>query len=215
MSYAENGPLDFYLLFATFGLTGCVKTDQQPDLYTDGNYWKDQALTDILPFWTRYAVDSVNGAFHCDLDGNWVPVGDTKFPSMIARNLFSYSTAYYMSGRQEDIEVADGIKDYLLTHAWDSLYGGWYDGLTISGDPKQRTKSTFVQVYVITGLALYYAVTHDAEVLDYINRTNELLEEKVWDKDKGGYFDLCEQDWTLATKTKSVSSQLAPLSGYL
>lgn len=205
----------FYLLFATLGLAGCVKTEQQPDAYMDGNYWRDQALTDILPFWTRHAVDSVNGAFHCDLDGNWVPVGDTKYPSMIARHLFSYSTAYYMSGRQEDIEVADGIKDYLLTHAWDSLYGGWYDALTISGEPKQRTKSTFVQVYVITGLALYYAVTHDAEVLDYINRTNELLEEKVWDKDKGGYFDLCKQDWTLATKTKSVSSQLAPLSGYL
>lgn len=130
----------FYLLFATLGLTGCVKIE--PDVHMDGNYWRDQALTDILPFWTKYAVDSVNGAFHSDLDGNWVPVGDTKYPSMIARHLFSFSAAYYMRGRKEDIEVADEIKDYLLTHAWDSLYGGWYDALTISGDPKQRTKST-------------------------------------------------------------------------
>lgn len=67
----------------------------------------------------------------------------------------------------------------------------------------------------MTGLALYYTVTHDAEVLDYINRTNELLEEKVWDKDNGGYFDQCQRDWTLTTETKSVSSQLAPVSGYL
>ena len=204
------------LLFAvTVVLTGCAKTEQQPDEYMDGSYWKDQALTDILPFWTKHAIDSVNGAFYCDLDENWIPDGDTKFPSMIARHLFSYSAAYYMDGREEDIEIADGIKDYLLRHAWDTLYGGWYDALTASGDPKQRTKSTFVQVYVITGLALYYAVTHDAEVLDYINRSNELLEEKAWDKDQGGYFDLCHQDWTLATKTKSVSSQLAPVSGYL
>jgi mannose/cellobiose epimerase-like protein (N-acyl-D-glucosamine 2-epimerase family) len=181
----------------------------------DGSYWKDQALTDILPYWTKHAVDSVNGAFYCDMDGNWVPEGDTKFPSMIARHLFSYSAAYYMGGRKEDIMIADGIKDYLLKHAWDSLYGGWYDALSPAGDPKQRTKSTFVQVYVITGLALYYAVTHDAEVLDYIDRSNVLLEEKVWDKDMGGYFDLCQQDWTLQTRTKSVSSQLAPLSGYL
>ena len=80
---------------------------------------------------------------------------------MIARHLFSYSAAYLMSGREEDIMIADRTKDYLLTHAWDSLYGGWYDQLTASRDPKQRTKSTFVQVYVIPGLALYYSVTHD------------------------------------------------------
>lgn len=182
----------FYLLLPTLGLIGCAKT--QHDVHMDGTYWRNQALTDILPFWTKYAVDSVHGAFHCDLDQNWVPVGDTKYPSMIARNLFSYSAAYYMGGRKEDIEMADEIKNYLLTHAWDSLHGGWYDELTISGEPKQRTKSTFVQAYVITGLALYYVVTHDAEVLDYINRTNELLEERVWDKDKGGYFDLCQRD---------------------
>ena len=203
----------FYLLLPTLGLIGCAKT--QHDVHMDGTYWRNQALTDILPFWTKYAVDSVHGAFHCDLDQNWVPVGDTKYPSMIARNLFSYSAAYYMGGRKEDIEMADEIKNYLLKHSWDSLHGGWYDELTISGEPKQRTKSTFVQVYVITGLALYYVVTHDAEVLDYINRTNELLEERVWDKDKGGYFDLCQRDWTLATKAKSASSQLAPVSGYL
>ena len=181
----------------------------------DGTYWKNQALTDILPFWTKHAVDSVNDAFYCELDGHWNPEGDTKFPSMIARHLFSYSAAYLMGGLKEDILIADRTKDYLLTHAWDSLYGGWYDALTASGDPRERTKSTFVQVYVITGLTLYYAVTHDAEVLDYINRSNELLEENAWDKDKGGYFDMCHQDWTLHTDTKSVSSQLAPVSGYL
>jgi len=205
----------FYLLFATIGLAGCENKEQPADAHMDSKYWKHQALVDILPFWTKHAVDSVNGSFHSDLDGNWMPTGDTRYPSMIARHLFSYSVAYYMDGREEQIEVADRIKDYLLTHAWDTLHGGWYDVLTVTGEPQQRTKSTFVQVYVITGLALYYAVTHDAEVLDYINRSNQLLEEKVWDKDKGGYFDLCEQDWTLATKTKSVSSQLAPVSGYL
>lgn len=203
------------LCVVTAVLTSCVKSEQQDDKFMDGNHWKDQVLSDILPFWTKHAVDSVNNAFYSELDGDWNPDGDTKFPSMIARHLFSYSAAYLMSGREEDIMIADKTKDYLLTYAWDSLYGGWYDDLTATGDPKQRTKSTFVQVYVITGLALYYAVTHDDEVLDYINRSNELLEEKAWDKDKGGYFDLCQQDWTLHTETKSVSSQLAPVSGYL
>jgi mannose/cellobiose epimerase-like protein (N-acyl-D-glucosamine 2-epimerase family) len=42
-----------------------------------------------------------------------------------------------------------------------------------------------------------------------------LLEDNVWDKVNGGYFDACEQDWSPRSRTKSVSSQLAPLSGYL
>jgi len=25
--------------------------------------------------------------------------------------------------------------EYLLTHAWDDRYGGWYDRLTVDGEP--------------------------------------------------------------------------------
>ena len=177
-----------FLCAVTAALAGCVRSEQQADPYVDCNHWKDQALTDILPFWTKYAEDTVNDAFYCTLDADWNPDGETKFPSMIARHLFSYSAAYLMDGRNEHIVMADRIKDYLLTHAWDGQYGGWYDALTATGDPQQLTKSTFVQVYVVTGLALYYAVTHDAEVLDYIDRSNDLLEEKAWDREKGRVF---------------------------
>ena len=52
------------------------------------------------------------------------------------------------------------------------------DALQPSGDPMEYSKSTFVQVYVITGLAMYYTVTHDKEILDYINKSNDLLEQK-------------------------------------
>ena len=204
-----------FLWVGIAALSGCVSSEQRTPAHLDPNHWKEQTLTDILPYWTKHAVDTVNGGFYCSLDADWNPDGQTKFPSMIARHLFSYSAAYLMSGQNEHIEMADRIKDYLLTHAWDDKYGGWYDELTATGDPQLLTKSTFVQVYVITGLALYYAVTHDAEVLDYINRSNVLLEENVWDKETGGYFDGCQQDWTLQAETKSVSSQLAPLSGYL
>ncbi|MEA3494502.1 MAG: hypothetical protein U9R42_00520, partial [Bacteroidota bacterium] len=34
----------------------------------EGNFWKNQALTDILPYWTKYSIDTVDGAFITNLD---------------------------------------------------------------------------------------------------------------------------------------------------
>jgi mannobiose 2-epimerase len=134
---------------------------------------------------------------------------------MIARHLFSYSVGFLMSGDERYITMAHNLKDYLLKHAWDEKYGGWYDALTPDGKALQTSKSTFVQLYVITGLTLYYVVTHDQEVRRYIDQSNDLLEEKVWDPEHGGYFDNLNQDWTLKNEVKTISSQLAPSSGYL
>lgn len=179
-------------------------------------HWKDEAMNEILPPWKKYARDTVGDSFYSTLDADWKPVRDSiKFPSMIARNLFSYSVAYLLDGKQADLDMAKDIKDYLFTHAWDHEHGGWYDALARDGKPLEVDKSTFVQVYVITGLAMYYFITHDAAVLDYVNRSNSLLEEKAWDKARGGYYDAMNRDWSVKSEVKSFASQLAPVSGYI
>lgn len=207
--------INFALIFF-FAFTACKTPEQQVNPYLQPEYWKKQALTDILPAWTNHLVDTVNRSFHSTLDENWEPLNDTvRFPSMIARHLFSYSVAYMMEGKEDHLAMARALKNYLLEHAWDKEYGGWYDALSPEGEATQRTKSTFVQVYVITGLALYYLVTHDEEVLQYIHESNGLLEQYAWDPIAGGYFDNLAQDWSRRNDIKSFSSQLAPVSGYL
>ncbi len=186
------------------------------DQFLVSGYWKDQALNDILPYWTMHSKDTVNGAFITNLDGKWKPTGSSdKYPSMISRHLFSYSAAFLMSGDEKYLKTAAEIKNYLINQAWDRKYGGWYDALNEIGDPLVLTKTTFVQVYAITGLAMYYFVTHDKEVLSYIERSNNLLETKVWDKTTGGYFDVAQQNWAVQNDGKSFSSQITPVSGYL
>jgi len=206
--------VSFIFLFS-FLLTNCNETHRD-NRYLEKEHWKDQALTDILPPWTKYARDTVEGSFFCSLDANWMPDGDSlKYPSMIARHLFSYSVAYMLSGKDDYLAIASNTKDYLLSHAWDKEYGGWFDALTRDGNAAERGKSTFVQVYVITGLTMYFFVTRDKEVLDYVNRSNDLLEKNVWDHSLGGYYDDIAQDWSVNSEVKSFASQLAPVSGYL
>ena len=172
-----------------FSLLVVSCNDKKPEAadVLSGEYWKTQAMRDIIPAWTRYSQNERTGAFHTNLDSVWNPFGETEiYPSMISRHLFSYSAAYLLSGREEDMKIAEKTAAWLIEKAWDKELGGWYDALDEEGNPAETTKTTFVQVYVNTGLALYYFVTRDSLVLDYIDRSNDLLETKVWDTDGSG-----------------------------
>ncbi len=202
-------------------LTGCtnkpplVKSPAATDVLS-GEYWKNQALEEIMPYWTKYSRDTISGAFYTNLDSLWKPFGSRdKYPSMISRHLFSYSSAYLLSGNDNDLIIADSTVRWLLDHAWDRQYGGWFDALDKEGNPVQTTKSTFVQVYAITGLVMYYVVTHDSTVLKYIKKSNDLLERKVWDTKAGGYYNVMNRDWSINDSNKSFSSEITPVSGYL
>ncbi len=181
-----------------------------------GDYWKTQALEHIMPYWTDNAIDKEYGAFHTNLDSVWDLYGSrNKFPSMISRHLFSYSSAYLLSGNDEDIRIADSTFSWLIEKAWDKEFGGWYDALDEKGDPVQYSKTTFVQVYAVTGLTMYYFVTKDRKALEYIEKSNNLLEKHVWDSASKGYFNSMNRDWSILDSNKSFSSMITPVSGYL
>lgn len=67
----KNTHLNLILLFI-FILTGCSGPGKQKNENVfDGNFWKNQALTGILPYWTKYSLDTVDGAFITHLDRSW------------------------------------------------------------------------------------------------------------------------------------------------
>ncbi|MDY0099768.1 MAG: AGE family epimerase/isomerase [Bacteroidales bacterium] len=197
-------------------MPSCIDSASDSPTVMSGNYWKEQALKGIMPYWTKYSRDTAYGGFHTNLDSEWEPFGSSyKYPSMISRHLFSYSAAYLLSGEEEYIRQADSTVEWLIGKAWDKEYGGWYDELDREGKPVQTTKTTFVQVYAVTGLAMYYFVTRDSTALSYIIKSNDLLEAKAWDRSTGGYFDMMNRDWTISESNKSFSSVITPVSGYL
>ena len=194
----------------------CEEKTNRSAKVLSGDYWKSQALNDIIPNWTKFAQDKESGTFYTTLDSLWQPTGDqNKYPSMISRHLFSYSVSYLLSGNEDYLVIADSTVKWLLNQAWDKEFGGWFDSVDGKGNPVQTTKTTFVQVYAITGLVMYYFVTHDKTVLRYIEKSNELLEQKVWDKVAGGYYNTMNRDWTILDSNKDFASQMTPVSGYL
>lgn len=60
---------------------------------------------------------------------------------MTSRQVFSFTAAYLLSGDERHLEVARRGVEYLLAHAWDERYGGWYDRLTVDGAALDSTKT--------------------------------------------------------------------------
>ena len=181
-----------------------------------GEFWKKQALEEIIVPWSQNAIDKEHGAYHSFLERDWTPFNENhKFPGMIARHLFSYAVAYMLSGEEKYRLQANETYDYLISKGWDAQHGGWYNELDRKGAVVDATKDLFMQTYAITGLTMYYLMNRDEEVKRYIDRSIELLEEYAWDKQGGGFASALNQDLSVKNYEKAFSPQLAPLSGYL
>ncbi|MDN3690493.1 AGE family epimerase/isomerase [Cyclobacterium jeungdonense] len=182
-----------------------------------GDYWKKQVIHDVLEPWTKFARDEEYGSFHTLLDKDW-KVGEKqeKYPGMIARHLFSYSVGYHLTGDEKYLELASETFDYLIENGWDHQYGGWFYELDRSGNAVSLDKDMFMHAYAITGLAMYYIVTRDKEVKNYLDKSIDVMENHAWDDiNGGGYFRRLNRDFSIINSDKVFSPQLAPVSGYL
>lgn len=179
-------------------------------------FWRSQAMTDVLPFWTRHARDTIDGGFRAFLDREWRPADrQGRYPGMVSRHLFSYAAGYLMTGEPEHLARAEDAVAWMLEHGWDPEHGGWYNEVAADGTVVDGAKDLFMQLYAATGLAMYRLATHDREARAYLDRTLTLLDRYAWDEARDGYVASLNRDLSVADAGKDISPQLAPLSGYL
>jgi len=202
------------VLLVLGGSTPAPLLAQPADSLLRGEFWRAQGLR-IMETWTREARTE-NGLFYAELDRQWTPSDSTTvYPGMLARHLFSVSTAYLMSGDAVHLQHAERMLDFLIEHGWDEQYGGWYNAVTRDGKVVDADKDLFMQIYATTGLALYALATHDERARTYLQRSRRFVETHAWDDVHGGYVDVLHRDGRVKNPVKDFSPQLAPLSGYL
>ena len=114
------------VLFAVIILSACSNpkkqesTDVEKNLAADtnvfeGNFWRNQALTDIMPYWVKHSLDTVDGAFITNCNRRWKQIkGTEKHPSMISRHVFGYSVAYLFTGEEKYLKIASDAVDFLI-----------------------------------------------------------------------------------------------------
>lgn len=207
-------------LFVALFVISCIVltyAEEQPDFekYLAGDYWKQQALTEIIPFWIP-TIDKKGGGFFTDISNTgkngW---NRLKYPRMISRLVYGFSVAYLLSGDEKYLGFAKHGMDYLEKYGWDKEYGGWFTELDAKNRPTVTTKDLFDETYGNLGPIFYYYVTGSEAALRLVQKTHWLLKENAWDKENQGYYAMVNRDWSVSDTTKSFNSQIDTATAYL
>jgi mannose/cellobiose epimerase-like protein (N-acyl-D-glucosamine 2-epimerase family)/predicted GH43/DUF377 family glycosyl hydrolase len=161
---------------------------------------KAELEADILPFWFPY-IDREGGGFYGLVrNDRSFDASAPKGLVMHSRFLWAYSAAYKRYAKPEYLDAARAAYDYLRGGQRDDRSGGfWWVVENAPGSPaKPQTdvKMVYGQAFAIYALAEFYLATGEKAALDLALETYGLIERVARDKEKGGYFEACDRDWT-------------------
>lgn len=155
----------------------------------------------IAEFWLTKSIDTENGGYIINMDaqGN-VKQGGTKMIVTQARTLWLFSRMIRAGYDSDEIlKAAEHGYKFLTEKMWDSEKGGFAWEVDATGNQRrQPLKHMYGQAFALYGISEYYLATKKPEVLKFANDFFELLDEKAYDKEYGGYLEFFNEDWTPA-----------------
>jgi mannose/cellobiose epimerase-like protein (N-acyl-D-glucosamine 2-epimerase family) len=162
--------------------------------------WRHHLTDELLPFWTTpEALGTPVGnfpTFRCN-DGSllrrdapcpelarpgWIqPELGRDYARMKSRQTYLYGVAFHITGDERYLEYARAGVAWLRAHAYEHDTGSavtyWVDG-TPGPPPDQRTTQDLA--YAQVGLAFYYYLTRDPEVLSDLLRLERHIMTRYW-----------------------------------
>lgn len=185
---------------------------------------RHELISDILPYWTE-KMCRPDGGFWGQIDGTdrlrpEAPVGGI----MTARILWTFASAYRLTGAPEYLSVALNAKNLLLEKFYDQSYGGTFWSITPEGLPQDTKKQIYAVAFAVYGLSELNRATGDAQALEYAIKLYNAIEEHSFDVEKGGYFEAFTREWETiedmrlsekdANESKTMNTHLHVLEAY-
>jgi mannose/cellobiose epimerase-like protein (N-acyl-D-glucosamine 2-epimerase family) len=143
-----------------------------------------------LPFWGSVGVDEVRGGFHERVDLQGRPV--LKVPKRLmvqGRQLYVYSSAAILSWYPDGQGLAERCVEYVV-RAFYRADGkpGWIHALASDGSIANPMRDTYAHAFLLFGLASYYKLSGDSQVLAIIDDTLAFVDDQL-KSPHGGYLD--------------------------
>ena len=155
-----------------------------------------QELDAILTYWMQYAIDEEQGGFFGSVDNNNTSYTDAPKGCVLnARILWTFSAAFHCTGYQPYATVAHRAFAYIQQHFIDSEYGGVYWSVTNRGDMLDAKKQLYAQAFVLYACSEYYRALQVEPAKELAITLYELIQEKSFDKEKGGYWEAFSREW--------------------
>ncbi len=156
----------------------------------------EDELSHLMDYWIKNVYDIDNGGFIGGRDFyNQIITGEEKGLVLTARILWTFSAVYNHNKKQELLDNAQNAYKYLIDYFWDKENGGFFWAVNENGQVSSSRKQIYAQGFAIYGLSEYYKATNNKEALDYAIQTFNLIEEKSFDAQDGGYLEALSSDW--------------------
>ncbi len=150
----------------------------------------------ILPFWLRNARDRTRGGFHGAIDEQMrIDDGAPRGALLTSRILWTFSAAHRRYPDPEYLEMARWAYRDLMDRFRDREQGGLYWSVSADGQPLDRRKQVYGQVFGIYGLSEYYRATGEKAALDEAIALYRVMDRHAHDDKYLGYFDAFTREW--------------------
>ena len=156
----------------------------------------------MIAFWLDRSIDKEYGGYITSFDENGEVYGELE-KNIVTQSRMLWGFSYLLDfAKEEDkqrmLEAANYGAKFLIEKFWDKENGGFYWLLNKDGSVRDDSKLTYGESFAIYALAQYHITTGDEEALVYACKCFDLLQEKVVDKQRGGYFENVERDFSLS-----------------
>ena len=141
-------------------------------------------------------LDRENGGFYGALSNDLKVLNNVERSAVLcARILWTFSSAYRIHKKEDYLQVARHVYDYLTGHFWDAEYGGVYWSINAQGKPVNDRKHTYAQSFAIYGLAEYTRATGEAKSLKFARELFRLIELHTFDEVHQGNLECRSREW--------------------
>jgi N-acylglucosamine 2-epimerase len=134
--------------------------------------YRDGLLNDVLPFWTRHAVDREHGGFMMALDRDGSVIDTDKSTWQQGRFTWLLGELYNnVEPRDEWLELARHGIDFLDAHCFDPADGRMWFHVTREGRPLRKRRYAFSESFAAIAYGEYAKATGDEQYADKARRT--------------------------------------------
>jgi mannose/cellobiose epimerase-like protein (N-acyl-D-glucosamine 2-epimerase family) len=200
-----------------------------------GTRWLDHLTNELLPFWTTDAAfGNPVGAFpstRCDngtlynekdpcpelRDNPWISPQQRHLVAL-SRQVYGYGVAFHLTGKAAYLDAMKAGIDFIRQNAMDRVNGGMKTTQNIpdgSWVPAPKLRNPQELGYGLLGMALYYYLTRDADVLQDISAVKNYIFEQYYNRSLGAMQWLPKSSDAANANDRQLVAQLDQMNSYL
>jgi len=142
-----------------------------------------------------------------------------------SRILWAFSAVHRVRPEPVYSKMAERAFDFVMNKFWDDQHGGAFWRLDDSGRMLDDSKKIYGEAFYIYALTEFHRAFGSLAALERARELFDLIERHAHDAKFGGYFEVCQRDWSEAgvdarlsekdmNEKKSMNNQLHVLEAY-